>query len=117
VLYTCLYSLQQQTADDDKKIAISYTTDTLSADTASNAAGHDILCLFVNDTADQQALKSLSNMGIKMIAMRCAGYDRVDTDAAETLGLTVARVPAYSPYAVAEHAITLLMTLNRNIHK
>jgi D-lactate dehydrogenase len=107
----------QQKADDDKKIAISYTTDTLSADTASNAAGHDILCLFVNDTADQHALMSLSNMGIKMIALRCAGYDRVDTNAAETLGLTVARVPAYSPYAVAEHAITLLMTLNRKIHK
>eukprot|EP00611_Tribonema_gayanum_P008787 TRINITY_DN1841_c0_g2_i2.p1 TRINITY_DN1841_c0_g2~~TRINITY_DN1841_c0_g2_i2.p1 ORF type:complete len:511 (-),score=142.39 TRINITY_DN1841_c0_g2_i2:352-1884(-) len=106
-----------KTAPAHLQLSIDYTGDTLSSTSAGVAVGHDIVCLFVNDTADRAALMALSNAGVKMIAMRCAGYDRVDAKAAETLGFTVARVPAYSPYAVAEHGVALLMALNRKLYK
>lgn len=93
-----------------------YTSDRLEMKTAKYAAGYDAVCLFVNDTADTDTLWVLSMGGVKLIAMRCAGFDRVDTKAAKAFGLTVTRVPAYSPYAVAEHAISLLMAVNRKTH-
>jgi D-lactate dehydrogenase len=76
---------------------------------------YDAICLFVNDTADANVLRILSLLGVKMIAMRCAGFDRIDTQSAKAHGFTVARVPAYSPYAVAEHAMSLFMAVNRKI--
>lgn len=79
--------------------------------------GFDVVCLFVNDTADAATIKILSANGTKMIANRCAGFDRVDTKAALAYGISLARVPAYSPYAVAEFAISLLMGVNRKIHR
>ena len=100
----------------DLKLQMDYTSDRLDMKTAKYAAGYDAVCLFVNDNADTNALWVLSMGGVKFIAMRCAGFDRVDTKAAKALGLSVARVPAYSPYAVAEHAISLLMAVNRKIH-
>mmetsp|Transcript_24166 Transcript_24166/g.48065 ORF Transcript_24166/g.48065 Transcript_24166/m.48065 type:complete len:412 (+) Transcript_24166:188-1423(+) len=100
----------------DLKLQMDYTSDRLDVKTAKYAAGYDAVCLFVNDNADTSALWVLSMGGVKFIAMRCAGFDRVDTKAAKALGLSVARVPAYSPYAVAEHAISLLMAVNRKIH-
>lgn len=96
-------------------IKMDFTQDRLSERSATYAAGYDAVCLFVNDTADANVLRILSLLGVKMIAMRCAGFDRVDTKAAKAYGVTVARVPAYSPYAVAEHAIALLMSVNRKI--
>ena len=69
----------------------------------------------MNDTADADTIKILSESGVKMIANRCAGFDRVDTKAALAYGLSLARVPAYSPYAVAEFAVSLLMGVNRKI--
>jgi len=98
-------------------IVMDYTTDRLSEQSALYAAGYDAVCLFVNDTANATVLQMLSRIGVKMVAMRCAGFDRVDTKAARAFGMTVARVPAYSPYAVAEMAISLLMTVNRKITK
>lgn len=92
-----------------------YTQDRLSIKTAKFAAGYDGVCLFVNDTADADVLWTLSMGGVKSVFMRCAGFDRVDIKATKLLGMSVARVPAYSPYAVAEHAITLLMSVNRKI--
>lgn len=86
-------------------------------ETARTAAGSKAVCLFVNDVADRKALAVLAEMGVKLIAMRCAGYNNVDLDAAREFGLNVVRVPAYSPHAVAEHTIGLLMTLNRKIHR
>lgn len=77
----------------------------------------DAVCVFVNDTLDRPVLTDLKDKGVKYIALRCAGYNKVDTDAAKELGLRVVRVPAYSPEAVAEHAWALLMTLNRKVHK
>ena len=92
-----------------------YTQDRLSIKTAKFAAGYDGVCLFVNDTADADVLWTLSMGGVKSVFMRCAGFDRVDIKATKLLGMSVARVPAYSPYAVAEHAITLLLSVNRRI--
>uniref|UniRef100_A0A7S3P4I9 Cyclic nucleotide-binding domain-containing protein n=1 Tax=Amphora coffeiformis TaxID=265554 RepID=A0A7S3P4I9_9STRA len=101
---------------DKVYIDMHFTNERLSEQTASFAAGYDAVSLFVNDNASAQVLQTLSLLGVRMIAMRCAGFDRVDTQAAKAYDMTVARVPAYSPYAVAEHAVALLMTLNRKIH-
>ena len=98
-------------------IQMNFTNERLSEKTATFAAGYDAVCLFVNDNASADVLKTLSLLGVKMIAMRCAGFDRVDTKAAKAFNLTVARVPAYSPYAVAEMAVALLMSVNRKIHR
>jgi len=81
------------------------------------ANGGDAVCAFVNAEIDRAVVEGLVNMGIQVLAMRCAGYNNVDFKAAYESGLTVVRVPAYSPYAVAEHAAALLLTLNRHIHK
>jgi D-lactate dehydrogenase len=87
----------------------------LSAETASSAHGARAACIFVNDHADRDALKVLADLGVKHIALRCAGFNNVDLAAAKELGLSVTRVPAYSPHAVAEHAVALLLALNRKI--
>ncbi|MEW7866857.1 2-hydroxyacid dehydrogenase [Aeromonas diversa] len=89
----------------------------LEAKTLRLAHGFPVVCLFVNDEADRAILTELAQFGTKVIALRCAGYNNVDLAAAKELGLTVVRVPAYSPEAVAEHAVGLMMTLNRRIHK
>ena len=87
----------------------------LNADTALAAQGADAVCIFVNDKADRAALQALSSLGVKHVALRCAGFNCVDLAAANEFGLTVTRVPAYSPYAVAEHAVALLLAINRKI--
>ncbi|MBS9437226.1 2-hydroxyacid dehydrogenase [Photorhabdus noenieputensis] len=89
----------------------------LSSKTAKNAIGADAVCIFVNDNADREVLEELAGMNIKILALRCAGFNNVDLDAAEELGIQVVRVPAYSPEAVAEHAIGLMLCLNRRIHR
>lgn len=89
----------------------------LSEHTAKNAVNCDAVCLFVNDDGSRAVLTELAALGVKIIVLRCAGFNNVDLDAARELGLQVARVPAYSPEAVAEHAIGLMMTLNRRIHR
>jgi D-lactate dehydrogenase len=85
--------------------------------TASLASGFEAVCVFVNDRLDRETIEILSNQGIELIALRCAGYNNVDLDAAAKFELAVVRVPAYSPFAVAEHAIALILTLNRQIHR
>ena len=89
----------------------------LSEETAELAAGFDAVCIFVNDAADGSVLTRLKELGVRLVALRCAGFNNVDLAAAETLGLSVVRVPAYSPYAVAEHTIGLILALNRRIHR
>lgn len=89
----------------------------LTADSAPVAAGAQGVCIFVNDQADRRCLEVLKENGIQVIALRCAGYNNVDLEAAKELGLPVVRVPAYSPHAVAEHTLALLLTLNRKIHR
>jgi D-lactate dehydrogenase len=87
----------------------------LSADTAFAARGAQAVCTFVNDHVDRPCLEALAAFGVKHIALRCAGFNSVDLAAAKELGFSVTRVPAYSPYAVAEHAVALLLALNRKI--
>src|SRR4029453_12954895 len=87
----------------------------LDADTANAARGAKAVCIFVNQKAHPPALEVLSSLGVKPIALRCPGFNGVEIPAATQLGLSVTRVPAYSPYAVAEHAVALLLALNRKI--
>ena len=89
----------------------------LNPQTSALAAGFDAVCVFVNDVLNQAVLNDLSNQGIRHIALRCAGFNNVDLACAHQLGMSVSRVPAYSPEAVAEHTIALILTLNRKLHK
>lgn len=89
----------------------------LTPQTASTAAGCDAVCLFVNDDGSRDVLKVLASLGIKILALRCAGFNNVDLQAAKEFGIQVVRVPAYSPEAVAEHAVGMMMCLNRHIHR
>lgn len=93
-----------------------YFENKLNEDTAGLAAGYDGVVAFVNDSLDKETINILYNNGITIAAMRCAGYNNVDFKAAYEK-IHIVRVPAYSPYAVAEHAMALLLTLNRKIHK
>lgn len=87
----------------------------LTADTAGLARGHEAACIFVNDEADAEALRILKEVGTTLVACRCAGVNQVDLPVARELGITVVRVPAYSPHAVAEYAVGLILALNRHI--
>lgn len=89
----------------------------LTQDTASAAMNARAVCVFVNDQLDQLCLESLAKQGVELVALRCSGFNNVDIDSAKQLKLTVTRVPVYSPHAVAEHAVALLLTLNRKIHR
>jgi D-lactate dehydrogenase len=89
----------------------------LSPRTALLAQGCEAVCTFVNDPLPAATLTVLHGLGVRLIALRCAGFNQVDLKAADRLGMTVARVPAYSPFAVAEHAVALILTLNRCIHR
>ncbi len=88
----------------------------LSSDNTPLARGCDAVCAFVNDRLDAPVLHELAAGGTRLVVLRCAGHNHVDLAAANSLGLTVTNVPAYSPHAVAEHAIALLLTLNRHTH-
>ncbi|CAK9047773.1 unnamed protein product [Durusdinium trenchii] len=92
-----------------------YNPEQLNMDTVKLAQGCDAVCTFVNDFAGADVVEALHELGVQMIALRCAGFDRVDLKATERFGITVARVPAYSPYAVGEHAVALMLSLNRHI--
>ncbi|GAB4241623.1 MAG: 2-hydroxyacid dehydrogenase [Elainellaceae cyanobacterium] len=89
----------------------------LNRDTAILASGCPAVCVFVNDQPDAAALEVLASRGTRLLALRSAGFNHVDLEAAERLGITVVRVPAYSPYAVAEHTVALILGLNRKLHK
>ncbi|CAJ1345019.1 unnamed protein product [Effrenium voratum] len=96
-------------------IEFRYFEEQLTLETTKLASGCDAVCTFVNDYAGAEVVEKLSQAGVRLIALRCAGFDRVDLEAAQKNGVTVARVPAYSPYAVGEHAVALLLSLNRHI--
>lgn len=85
--------------------------------TAPLAVGFDAVCVFVNDKLDGKTIGIIAEQGVKIIALRCAGFNNVDLEASKKYGLKVVRVPAYSPEAVAEHALALILTLNRKTHK
>ena len=89
----------------------------LTVETARLAAGSQAVCVFVNDLLDGEILRILADIGVRLVALRCAGFNRVDLREAARLGIHVVRVPAYSPHAVAEHAMALMLSLIRNIHR
>lgn len=97
-------------------IQIKFFEPSLTEDTVSLAADFDAVCVFVNDIVNAKVVDRLHKLGVKMIALRCAGFNNVDIKACQGK-LRVFRVPAYSPYAVAEHAMALLLTINRRTHK
>lgn len=101
----------------DTPLVIEYLETRLTEQTAALAAGTSAVCAFVNDDLSAPVLDLLAERGVRLIAMRCAGYNNVDVDAASRLGITVVRVPSYSPNAVAEHTLALMLTLNRKIHR
>lgn len=101
---------------NEKDIRIKYFETKLNEDTVGLAKGYDCICAFVNDTINSGVIDCMEEMGIKILALRCAGFNNVDMKHASGK-IHVLRVPAYSPYAVAEHAIALLLTSIRRIHK
>ena len=101
----------------DSQYTFSFFETALNKDTASLTNGFDAVCIFVNDSVDKNTIEILSKNGIRLIALRCAGFNNVDIEAAKSNNIKVVRVPAYSPEAVAEHAVALILTLNRKTHK
>ena len=89
----------------------------LSRQTVVATHGAQAACIFVNDTADAEVMRELARNGVRLLALRCAGYNNVDLEAARTFNIPVVRVPAYSPHAVAEHAVALMLALNRKVHR
>ena len=103
--------------DQYDKLTIDYVDTDLSVKTARLAKGYDAICAFVSSDVSAPVVNALSDAGVKLILMRCAGFNNVDMDAAKKCGITVMRVPGYSPEAVAEHAMALAMAVNRRLHK
>lgn len=101
----------------NKNNTISYFEVPLNLQTVTLSQGHDAVCVFVNDILNEKVMDQLAFLGIKLIALRCAGFNNVDLNAAHRLQIPVVRVPAYSPHAVAEHAVAMILTLNRKTHK
>jgi len=111
----------------DRESFLKYQTDScfelvfleakLTEHTVSLAQGSKVVCVFVNDTLDAGVIHQLSRLGIQLVALRCAGFNNVDLGAAQACNIKVVRVPAYSPHAVAEHALAMIMALNRKTHK
>ena len=102
---------------EGEPIEIHYHEARLNRWTAGYAAGADVVCAFVNDDLSADVLELLASSGTRCVALRCAGFNNVDIDAAQRLGITVVRVPSYSPNAVAEHTLALMLALNRKIHR
>nr|CAD6409717.1 2-hydroxyacid dehydrogenase [Rhizobium sp. Q54] len=98
-------------------LELQYSEARLSLDTARLAEGSTAICAFVNDDLSKPVLEYLTGMGVRLVALRSAGFNNVDLAAAEALGIAVARVPAYSPHAVAEHTMAIILALNRKIHR
>lgn len=98
-------------------IELQFQAARLSLDTAALAERHEVVCAFINDDLSAPVLEQLAAGATRLIALRSAGYNHVDLPAAKRLGLDVVRVPAYSPHAVAEHAVALILALNRRLHR
>ena len=101
----------------ENNIEIEFYETALDELTASLALNFDAICAFVNDDLSAATLEVLNKQGINLVLMRCAGYNNVDINKAKELGINVKRVPGYSPHAVAEFAMGLLLSVNRKIHK
>ena len=98
-------------------ISLDFLESRLTLETAALARGHDAICIFVNDDASSEVIDVLHEEGIRLILLRCAGFNNVDLEACKKYDIKVARVPAYSPYAVAEHAMAIIQEANRRLHR
>ena len=101
----------------DFKFDLSFHESRLYEKTAPLAKGYDAVCVFVSDDIDAKVLEILKQERVKLVALRCAGFNNVNIEKADELGIGVVRVPAYSPYAVAEHTLGLILSLNRKLHR
>ncbi|MCB0361865.1 MAG: 2-hydroxyacid dehydrogenase [Bdellovibrionales bacterium] len=105
------------TQNESFKFELDFLETRLNSSTASLAKGCKVVCSFVNDKIDRKCIEALNEIGVQLIALRSAGFNHVDLEAAQSNSLIIARVPGYSPHAVAEYTIGLLLSLNRKIHK
>ena len=104
-------------ANSEQRHELRFFEARLRPDTARLASGCPVVCVFVNDDVGADTLEALAHEGVRLIALRSAGFNHVDLQVAERLGIRVVRVPRYSPHSVAEHCVGLILTLNRNIHR
>lgn len=118
-LYSCKHydKKYMEIANNNFGFELAFFDFKLDVNTAKMAEGYDAVCIFVNDDANRDVLEKLAEVGIKNLALRCAGFNNVDLVAAKEFGIRVVRVPAYSPESVAEHAVGLMLCLNRKIHR
>lgn len=106
-----------ETANTSDRHALTFYEPRLTRETCALAAGFPAICVFVNDELNSAVLEAISRNGTSLIALRCTGFNNIDLAAAGKFGLTVVRVPDYSPFAVAEHTVALMLALNRKIHR
>ncbi len=111
------YDIESFDRSNNDRHALHYVRASLNRDTAHAAEGSKVVCIFVNDTCDAPVVEALASLGVELIALRCAGFNHVDLRACQDHNVGVVRVPAYSPYAVAEHTIALMLMLNRRLHQ
>ena len=109
--------LEKEKGPGTYNVEIDYLESRLTKETAALARGHDAICIFVNDEAPKEVIDILHYEGIRLILLRCAGFNNVDLNACKEYDIKVARVPAYSPYAVAEHAMAIIQEANRRLHR
>lgn len=109
--------LSKDKGEGTYNVDIEYFNSRLTIESVGLSRGYDGVCIFVNDEAPRPVIEKLAENGIKLILLRCAGFNNVDLDACKEHGITVLRVPAYSPYAVAEHAMAIIQDANRRITK
>ena len=109
--------LSKDKGEGTYNVDITYFNSRLTNETVHLAEGYEAICIFVNDDASRNVIEALAKGGVKLILLRCAGFNNVDLDACKEYGITVLRVPAYSPYAVAEHAMSIIQTANRRINR
>ena len=109
--------LEQANAAAGRTHELTFLEARLDERTAPLAVGHQAVCAFVNDDLSAPVVEGLADVGVELIALRCAGFNQVDLETADRRGLVVARVPGYSPHAVAEHTAALVLALNRKIHR
>ncbi|MGF1614592.1 MAG: hypothetical protein ACFCVA_11980 [Gammaproteobacteria bacterium] len=110
------YDIQPFDQSNRGRYALNYVAASLDRSTAA-ATGDKVVCIFVNDTCDAEVVDILAAQGVELVALRCAGFNNVALDACAAQRISVARVPAYSPYAVAEHTVGLMLMLNRHLHR
>ncbi|MAS93032.1 MAG: hydroxyacid dehydrogenase [Verrucomicrobiales bacterium] len=111
------YDIRSFNEANRERFAIRPLSPSLNRDTVHLAEGYQAICIFVNDICDAEIVEELAHIGVRLIALRCAGFNNVDLEACSRCGIEVVRVPAYSPYAVAEHTVALMLMLNRHLHQ